>query len=448
MPESPKGGRLTSDHREIDPRKGALREVALQILVLALAQAVLSFAGILGERWRYSALALSVSALLGLLLLRARPALADRAFVLAVGATCLSVPWTEGGIYNPILFLALAWIQSATFLLGLRWGAAATILTFFDLVFLHVAARLGWLQVHPVSPLIVVLYVSMLVVHVAMFVSSPLKVVRYLTAAAADIISRRRCESHLRALNSGLEDEVADRKRSLEAVRERLHLSVEDLASEFRGLIEHLRVDAQAISDLTGEDEEQEWASWRLLLACQRMARIQEVFLRFCRVSESSLDIQELSSGEHEAIVLEAWAEVRHAHPDRIFTFLLEPLMAVRADRDLLRQVWQNLLSNAAKYTSRQNLSWIRVGCSGRWFLVEDNGVGFDMAWVERLFGVFQRLHSEGEFPGEGIGLATVRRIVERHGGAISAEGKPGLGATFRFRMAALAKGEESATDG
>ncbi len=436
---------MISDLPKNDPRKGALREAAMQILVLAAAQAALSFAGVLDERWRYSALALASSAFLGLFLLGIQSALAERAFVLAVGATCLLVPWTEGGIYHPILFLALAWIQSATFLLGVGWGAAAIILTFCDLVLLHVGNRLGWMAAHPVPPLIVVLYVSMIVVHVAMFVSSPLKVVRYLTgAAAADILTRRRFESHLRALTCGLEDEVADRKRSLEAVRERLRLSVDDLASEFRGVIERVRVDAQALSDLTGEDEEHEWASERLLLACHRMARIQDVFLRFCRLTESSMDIQELSSGEHEAIVLDAWAEVRNVHPDRIFTFLLEPLMVVRADRDLLRQVWQNLLSNAAKYTSGRELSWIRVGCSGRWFLVEDNGVGFDMVWVDRLFGVFQRLHREGDFPGEGIGLATVRRIVERHGGVISAEGKSGLGATFRFRMGSVSQDDQA----
>ena len=437
---------MTEELPKPDPRKGSLREAAVQILVLSAAQAALSLAGVLDKGWFWSASALGVSALLGLLLPGVRPALADRVFVLAVGATCLFVPWVEGGIYHPILFLALAWVQSATFLLGLGWGATAIGLTLADLVLLHLGGRFGWVVAHPVPPLIVVLYVSMLVVHVAMFVSSPLKVVRLLTGmAATDILTRRRHESHLRALTSGLEDEVAGRKRSLEAVRERLHLAVEDLASEFRETIERLRLDAQGISDLTGEDEEDAWAARRLLLACHRMERIHEVFLRFCRLNESSLDLQELSSAEHEAVVLDAWAEVRQAHPDRIFTFLLEPLMPVRADRDLLRQVWQNLLSNAAKYTSRRELSWIRVGCSGRWFLIEDNGEGFDMAWVERLFGVFQRLHRDGDFQGDGIGLATVRRIVERHGGAIAAEGKPGLGASFRFRMDAGSPSDSTA---
>src|ERR1035437_3002145 len=137
VPKSCKDGRVISDLPKNDPRKGSLREAAMQILVLAAAQAALSFAGVLGERWRYSALALASSAFLGLFLLGIQSALAERAFVLAVGATCLLVPWTEGGIYHPILFLALAWIQSATFLLGVGWGAAAIILTFCDLVLLH-----------------------------------------------------------------------------------------------------------------------------------------------------------------------------------------------------------------------------------------------------------------------------------------------------------------------
>lgn len=232
---------------------------------------------------------------------------------------------------------------------------------------------------------------------------------------------------------------MAERKRSLEAARETLHLAVEDLASEFREATERLRVDAQALSFLVEEDENG-WAARRMLLACHRMAKIQEAFLRFCRLNEADIEVRELSKGEHEAMVLEAWAEVRHANQDRMFTFILEPLMPVRADRDLLRQVWQNLLSNAANYTAQRELSLIRVGCSGRWFLVEDNGIGFDMAWIDRLFGVFQRLHRESDFPGEGIGLATVRRIVERSGGGVAADGKPGLGATFRFRMEPVAR--------
>ena len=102
---------------------------------------------------------------------------------------------------------------------------------------------------------------------------------------------------------------------------------------------------------------------------------------------------------------------------------------------DLLRQVWQNLLSNAAKYTNGKSPSWIRVASSGPWFIVEDNGAGFDPSTADQLFGLFLRLHRQADFPGDGIGLATVRKILERHGGIIQADARPDQGAIFRFRL-------------
>ena len=103
----------------------------------------------------------------------------------------------------------------------------------------------------------------------------------------------------------------------------------------------------------------------------------------------------------------------------------------------LLRQVWSNLIGNAVKYSRRRDPALIRIGyqpAAGSYF-VRDNGAGFDMRHAGNLFGVFERLHGEAEFEGTGVGLAIVRRIVERHGGTVSAQARPDRGATFRFSL-------------
>jgi light-regulated signal transduction histidine kinase (bacteriophytochrome) len=119
-------------------------------------------------------------------------------------------------------------------------------------------------------------------------------------------------------------------------------------------------------------------------------------------------------------------------------------LPVVEGDDNMLRTVWQNLLGNAVKYSSGNPAARIRVRAdldtnTREWvFSVADNGVGFDMAYIDKLFGVFQRLHKASEFPGTGIGLANVRRIVSRHHGRVWAEGAPGAGATFCFTLPAV----------
>ncbi len=117
--------------------------------------------------------------------------------------------------------------------------------------------------------------------------------------------------------------------------------------------------------------------------------------------------------------------------------FRLGPLPGCRGDPTLLRQVWSNLIGNAIKYSRRKEPAVIRIGYqpATRSYFVRDNGTGFDMRHAGKLFGVFERLHSDADFEGTGVGLAIVRRIVERHGGTVSAQARPGRGATFRFSL-------------
>jgi light-regulated signal transduction histidine kinase (bacteriophytochrome) len=142
---------------------------------------------------------------------------------------------------------------------------------------------------------------------------------------------------------------------------------------------------------------------------------------------------------ETTALVNELIGEISAHEPERQIEWQVSALPAVKGDGALLRQAWWNLLANAVKYTRGKEPA--RIAITGTLekdeivFSVGDNGAGFDMRYANKLFGVFQRLHSEQEFEGTGIGLANVRRIISRHGGRTWAEGKPGEGAKFFFSL-------------
>jgi light-regulated signal transduction histidine kinase (bacteriophytochrome) len=132
-------------------------------------------------------------------------------------------------------------------------------------------------------------------------------------------------------------------------------------------------------------------------------------------------------------------AQLRAAHPERVVELVIEPGLEAEADESLSRVLLENLIGNAWKYTSKKAAARIELGREVHEgeaaFFVRDDGDGFDMAYAHKLFGAFQRLHGTEEFEGTGIGLATVRRIVDRHGGKVWGEGRPGAGATFYFTL-------------
>jgi len=135
----------------------------------------------------------------------------------------------------------------------------------------------------------------------------------------------------------------------------------------------------------------------------------------------------------------DVWAVIKAEVPERSIDFILEDMPPVFADRDLIRQVIYNLLSNAVKFTGNKEKARIEAGGRSEGgfciYLVRDNGAGFDMRYYDKLFGVFQRLHSAAEYEGIGVGLASMQNIIHRHGGKVWAEGKVGKGATFYFSL-------------
>jgi signal transduction histidine kinase len=163
------------------------------------------------------------------------------------------------------------------------------------------------------------------------------------------------------------------------------------------------------------------------------MGRLIDDLLHFSRISRNILNAQKTNM---KSVVQSAWQDTGSDFKGEI---IIEELPDALCDPSLLRQVWINLIGNAIKYTSRQSHPRIRIYGNeddiGQIYHICDNGAGFDMRYAEKLFNVFQRLHSISEFPGSGIGLAIVARIVTRHGGSVWAEGSPGEGASFHFSL-------------
>ena len=175
----------------------------------------------------------------------------------------------------------------------------------------------------------------------------------------------------------------------------------------------------------------------RIRAASQRMGQLIDALLRLARVTRGEIHFENVDlSAAAESIA----CELQSSAPERDVDWIIEPALEARGDPRLLHLLLENLLGNAWKYTSKNERARIEFGGGEEdgvrtWF-VRDDGAGFDREHAGRLFDPFQRLHRSEDFTGIGIGLATVQRIVARHGGEIAAEGAPGQGATFRFTLA------------
>jgi len=173
----------------------------------------------------------------------------------------------------------------------------------------------------------------------------------------------------------------------------------------------------------------------RVLGAATRMNHMIDALLALSRLSSQPLTQATVDLSQLAGYVVE---DLRRLSPEREVEVEIEPGLAATGDPTLLRMVLENLLGNAWKYTGNSaaaRIAFLRHPSEPATFTVRDNGAGFDMRFADRLFGAFQRLHSASEFPGTGIGLASVRRIVRRHGGEIRADGEPERGASFHFSL-------------
>jgi len=183
-------------------------------------------------------------------------------------------------------------------------------------------------------------------------------------------------------------------------------------------------------------DEEGRDYLQRVRGAAQRMAALIDDLIKLSRVTRAELKVSDVNLS---GIVEEIAQELRERESGRRVDFTITPDLQVSGDARLLRVAMENLLSNAWKFTSGGNDARIEFGRSEQGgesvYVVRDNGAGFDMAYAGRLFGAFQRLHDQRDFPGTGIGLATVQRVIAKHGGRIWAESAVGQGARFYFTL-------------
>ncbi len=245
-------------------------------------------------------------------------------------------------------------------------------------------------------------------------------------------------EDELRRERSALEDRVAARTRDLAAANEELESFTYAVSHDMRAPLRSVAGFARALSEDCARDLSAEGLDYlqRIGAAAQHMGRLIDDLLMLSRVTrtemrQSPVDLSELARGLVEGL--------RASDPGRDVEITIAPDMRAIGDTMLLRAVLDNLLNNAWKFTSKKARARIEVGMtmteSGPVFHVRDDGVGFDMTYVSKLFTPFRRLHRDDEFEGTGVGLATVRRIIRRHGGEVWAEAAVDRGATIRFTL-------------
>jgi PAS domain S-box-containing protein len=256
---------------------------------------------------------------------------------------------------------------------------------------------------------------------------------------ASDITERRQAAEKMRSLNADLERRVNERTAELRMTMQELEAFAYSVSHDLRSPVRAVEgftdlLIAEHGLTLTG-------AAGNLLLrvrgAAMRMHNLIDGLLALSQTSRVALRMEhvDLTALAHQVV-----AELRAQSPGREVELRIQEGLAARGDATLLRQLLHNVIGNAWKYTSSKPKACIEFGVrckddAEREFYVKDDGAGFDMDYVERLFRPFERLHSEADFPGIGVGLATVQRIVRRHGGVIRAEATPGAGATFYFTL-------------
>ena len=256
--------------------------------------------------------------------------------------------------------------------------------------------------------------------------------------AIRDITDRKRYAEELQRLNLELEQRIQQRTQELQVANSELEAFSYSVSHDLRAPLRAIHgfsclVEQQYAGQI---DEQGRDMLRRVGAGVNKMGALIDDLLRLSRISRQTMRIQPV---DLSGLAWEVIGELQDGAPERKVEWVIAAQLPAKGDPGLLRIVLQNLIGNAWKYSSKRADARIEVSLTA-WrgrpaYFVRDNGAGFDMAYADKLFGAFQRLHSQGEFPGTGIGLATVKRIIYRHGGDVGAESKLGEGATFHFTL-------------
>ncbi len=253
-----------------------------------------------------------------------------------------------------------------------------------------------------------------------------------------DMTERKNAETEIINLNKELDQRVKQRTTQLEEAIKELEAFSYSVSHDLKAPLRHISgYTGLFLENMTTRlSAESSGYIQKIADASKEMEQLIDAILDFSRLNIAELHQANIHSDEMVRQVIKLFdPELK----GRKISFLIEPLPPVSGDLELIHQVWRNLIANAIKYTGKKTEAVIEIGSvpidNGTTFFVKDNGAGFNMKYAQKLFGVFQRLHSPKDFEGVGIGLANVKRIITRHGGQCWAEGEPENGATFYFTL-------------